>query len=129
MSIILNSVTYNWVGFDPSGTSRWTATAGGLATSFSNLTERVTIGTLGANGVPQMSKVTWKINIPIVATEVTGSAPVGSVLRTAYWETKADLHPASTLAERTDLLARIRALVLTTDFGNSILNLTQSAGT
>lgn len=130
MSITLNSVVYNWVGFDPSGASRWTATAGGLATSFSNLTERVTIGSFeGSAKTPRMSKSQWRINIPIVATEVSGNVAVGDVLRTAYFNTTIEFHPTSTSAERADMLARIRALVLTTDFGNSITNLAQSAGT
>lgn len=128
MAITLNSVVYNWAGFDPSGTSRWTATAGGLATAFSNLTARVTIGGIDANKVARMSKVKWRVNIPVIATEDSGCACVGSVLRTSYVDVAADFHPTATIAERTDALARLRALVLTTQFGDSFTALTQPAG-
>lgn len=129
MAITLNSVVYNWVGFDPSGTSRWTATAGGLATSFSNLTARVTIGGFeGASKTPRMSKSKWRLTVPIIATENDACACAGTVLRTTYVDISADFHPASTLAERTDVLARLRALVLTTQFSDSYLNLSQAAG-
>lgn len=131
MSIILNSVTYNWAGFDPSSTSRWTATAGGLATSFANLTNRVTIGGVDSkNGVKtaRMSKVKWRLNTPTIATADSDCACVGSVLRTYYIDVAADFDPTATSAERTDALARLRALVLTTEFENSFLNLAQAAG-
>lgn len=131
MSIILNSVTYNWAGFDPSSTSRWVATAGGVATSFANLTTRVTTGGVdgkGATKVARMSKVKWRLNTPTIATEDSDCVCVGSVLRTYYVDVSADFDPTATLAERTDALARLRALVLTTEFGNSFLQLVQSAG-
>lgn len=130
MAITLNSVAYNWVGFDPSGTSRWTATAGGVATAFSNLTARVTIGGIDdKTKAARMSKVKWRIQIPVIATEDSSCSCVGAILRTGYTDVSADFSPTATLAERTDMLARLRALVLTTDFGNSFLSLTQPAGT
>lgn len=130
MSITLNSVAYNWVGFDPSGTSRWTSTAGGVATAFSNLTARVTIGGYsdGKSMSPRMSKSKWRIQIPVIAAEDSECSCVGTVLRTAYVEVSADFHPAATLAERTDALARLRSLVLTTEFESSYLDLSQPAG-
>lgn len=129
MAITLNSVVYNWVGFDPTGTSRWTATAGGLATSFANLTARVTIGGFeGSSKTARMSKSKWRLVTPVIATEDSDCSCAGTVLRTAYVDISADFHPTSTLAERTDMLARLRALVLTTQFGDSYLNLTQPAG-
>lgn len=131
MAIVLNSVTYNWAGFDPSSTSRWTATAGGIATSFANLTARVTIGGTEGKGVNQTartSKVKWRLVTPVIATEDSDCACVGSVLRTSYVDVAADFAPTANLAERTDVLARLRALVLTTEFGNSFLNLVQPAG-
>lgn len=127
MPFTLNSVVYNWVGFDPSGTSRWTATAGGLATSFANLTARVTIGSVVGKTV-RSSKAKWRLVTPVIATEDSSCTCVGSVLRTSYVEAIADFDPTSTLAERTDVLARFRALVATTEFGNSFLNLSQPSG-
>lgn len=129
MAITLNSVVYNWAGFDPSSTSRWTATAGGLATSFANLTARVTIGGKEGKGqVARMSKVKWRMATPVIATEASSCACAGDVLRTSYVDVAADFDPTATLAERTDILARLRALVLTAEFGNSFLNLVQPAG-
>jgi hypothetical protein len=127
MSITLNSVVYNWAGFDQSGTSRWTATAAGVASAFSNLTARVTFGTsLGKDLRPSRAK--WRIQIPVIATEDSACACVGSVLRTSYVDIVTDFAVSATLTERQDVLARIRALVLTTEFGNSLTALTQPAG-
>lgn len=129
MAITLNSVVYNWAGFDPSGTSRWTATAAGLATSFSNLTARVTIGGIdGVSKTARMSKVKWRIQIPVIATADSSCSCEGTVLRTSYIDVAADFHPTATAAERADALARLKSLVLTTQFADSFNALVQPAG-
>lgn len=127
MAITLNSVVYNWAGFDASGTSRWTATAAGVASAFSNLTARVTIGTTTAKD-SRPSRAKWRIQIPVIATEDSSCACVGSVLRTSYVDLVADFASTATLAERTDVLNRIKSLVLTPEFSASILSLSQPAG-
>ncbi len=128
MSITLNSVVYNWSGFDQSGTSRWTATAGGLASAFSNLTARVTLGQVKDSKNQSQSKVKWRIQIPVIATEDSACGCVGNVLRTSYQDIAADFAATATLAERQDALARLRGLVLTPEFEASYTSLTQSAG-
>jgi hypothetical protein len=127
MAITLNSVVYNWAGFDPSGTSRWAATAAGVASAFSNLTARVTIGAaIGKDLRPSRAK--WRIQIPVIATEDSDCACVGTVLRTAYADVILDFHATATLAERQDMLARVTALVATSQFIDSVNNLNQPAG-
>lgn len=132
MSIILNSNTYNWSGFDSSGVSRWTYTGAGVASAFANLTERVTIGSLGGGGntavVPKSTKVKWRLATPVIATEASACACVGEVLRTSYIEVNGSFAPNATVAERTADLAALRDLVLTTEFESSFLGLVQSAG-
>ena len=128
MSITLNSVVYNWTGFDPSGTSRWSATASGVASGFSDLTNRTTHGMASAQGKSSLSKVKWLAKIPVVATEDSNCGCIGTVLRTSYFTVAADFGATATAAERADSLARLRSLVLTTEFENSWLNLAQAAG-
>ncbi len=131
MSITLNSVVYNWSGFDTSGTSRWTATAAGIASAFSNLTAKVTmIAGPSVKGVvqPKTSKVKWRIQIPVIATEDSSCACVGSVLRTSYADIAVDFDATATAAERIDMLDRIQALVLTTPFIDSVEDLVQPVG-
>lgn len=127
MSITLNSVMYNWAGFDPSGTSRWTATAAGVASAFSNLTARVTIGSQASKDA-RPSRAKWRIQVPVIATEDSTCGCVGTVLRAAYADVVVDFAATATAAERTDMLARIRSLVLTPEFEGSITNLVQPAG-
>lgn len=127
MAIVLNGVTYNWAGFDQSGTSRWTATADGVASAFSNLTARVTVGTMTKSSSTS-SKVRWRISKPVIATADSDCACVGTVLRTAYVDIAADFAATATLAERQAVLAEIQALVLKTEFTGSITALTQPAG-
>lgn len=126
MAITLNSVVYNWAGFDPSGTSRWTATASGLASAFSNLTARVSIGAQ-TKAESRPSRAKWRLQVPVIATEDSSCSCVGTVLRTAYVDITSDFAVTATAAERADVLARIKALVLTPEFAASINNLTQSS--
>lgn len=127
MSIVLNSVTFNWVGFDRSQASRWTATASGVASSFANLTARVTIGSMtGTTKTP--SRIKFRLVQPVVATEDSSCACVGTVLRTAYIDISADFDPTATATERNAALASIKDLVLTTQFGDAFTSLAQPAG-
>ena len=126
MSITLNSVVYNWSGFDQSGTSRWTATAGGVASGFSQLTERVTVPA-GSNPEAK-AKVKWRVSIPVISSEDSKCACTGTLMRTAYVDIAADFGLLATASERAAVLAAIRDLVLTTEFSNSFKGLVQAAG-
>lgn len=126
MAITLNSVVYNWSGFDQSGTSRWTATAAGVASAFSNLTARVTIGSQTSKNL-STSRAKWRVQVPVVATENSSCGCVGTVLRTAYADITVDFDPTATAAERQDVRKRIQSLVLTTEWIASIDNLTQAS--
>jgi hypothetical protein len=122
VSIILNSKTYNWAQFDPAGASRYTETAGGVPTSFSPLTARVSEGT------GKTRKVKWRLAIPTVATTDSDCSCAGTVLSTDYVNIEIDLSATGTLASRQDILARLQALVLTAQFEASVENLVQPAG-
>lgn len=119
MSITLNSKVYNWAQFDPNGVSRYLETSSGVPTGYSNLTAKVTVG----SGKTQ--KVKWRLAIPTVATEASSCSCPGAVLSTDYIEVSAEVASNGALASRSDLLARLRSLVLTTQFASSIENLVQ----
>lgn len=119
MPITLNSKVYNWAQFDPNGVSRYLETSAGVPTAFSNLTAKVTVGT------GKSQKVKWRLAIPTVATDPSACACPGEVLNTDYIEVTAEVGSGGSLVSRQDLLARLRSLVLTTQFGDSINNLVQ----
>lgn len=121
VNIVLNSKTYTDVGFDPNGAKQYLEQSGGVPSSFSKLTDKV-----NNNTSPTNSSVKWKLAIPIVATSDSSCSCVGDVLRTYYCVIDITIPPGSLAAERTDLLARLVALVGTTQFASSIQTLTTS---
>lgn len=120
MSIVLNSKTYNSIGFNANGQSVFKETSAGVAAGFSYLTSKVSTSTGKAD-----STVKWNLSMPIVATVDSSCSCAGSVLRTDYIRVEASFGSGSPAVERTDALARLRALVLTTEFENSFLSLNQ----
>lgn len=118
--ITLNSLTFAGVGFNQNGMAVWSERSMGVPSGFQYLTEKTSVGT-GKSG----SSVKWNLSTPIVAEEDSSCSCVGAVLRTYYSQLHFNIPAGSTLAERTDLLAAIRDLVLTTAFSDSILNLAQ----
>lgn len=121
MSIVLNSKTYNSVGFNANGQSVYKETSAGVPSGFSYLTNKVNTGTGKTD-----STVKWNLSLPVIATADSACSCTGSLLRTDYIRVEATFGASSPLAERTDLLARLRALVLTPEFENSFLSLTQA---
>lgn len=120
MAITLNTKAYAFAGFNSNSQSVYKYTGGGLPSSFSYLTSRVTTGTGGKESVGR-----WNLSIPHVATEASACACPGGVLGTDYLRIEASVSAVTTAAERTDLWTRIRDLVASAEFKASIEGLTQ----
>lgn len=122
MSIVLNSKTYNFAGFDQNGVSIYKETSSGVPGGFSYLTCRVsTPATDKAD-----SKVMWRLTMPILAAADSSCSCEGAVLRTYRFDDgKVTIPSGSLAAERADFLARIQALVDTTQYAASINSLVQ----
>lgn len=121
MAIVLNSKTYNFIGFDRNGVSVYKETSSGTPTGYSYLTCAVIEG---ANKQP--IKVRWRLTMPVVATVDSSCGCVGSVLRTFYFdEGRVEIPRSSIQAERDDFQARITALTNTTEYKNSVKSLVQ----
>lgn len=112
-TITLNSKAYPWANWTQSGLSRF-AFAGLNAAGNSGLTFGVK-----TTGKTVDAQVT--LSTPILASEDSPCGCVGSVLRTAFTTVRRQVSTTATLAERTDDLARLRSLVLTTQFSDWFL--------
>lgn len=120
MAITLNTKVYNWAQYDSNAVSQYLETAGGFPTSFSLLTNKVT-----PVGPGKTRKVKWKLAVPTVATVDTGFDKAGTVLQTEYITVEFEVAASGTLVQRTDLLNRLKSLVLTAEFAASINTLVQ----
>lgn len=120
-AIVLNGKTYTPIGWDPNGVSVYSEQSGGVPSSFSKLTDKVTVGVAKSN-----SNVKWKLAIPVVATTDSDCSCAGDLLRTMYLSIESTFAPGATLAERTDFYDRLVALVASPEFSGSIKALTQS---
>lgn len=122
MAIVLNSKTYNFAGFDPNGVSVYKETSSGVPGGFSMLTCKVsTPATDKAD-----AKVMWRLTMPILATADSSCSCEGAVLRVYRFDDgKVTIPSGSLAAERADFLARVQALVATTQYASSISSLTQ----
>lgn len=123
-TITLNSKAYAWGGFSSQNFASWRFSGGGTVGEFSYLTNKVEAGSS-----KRASSIRWNLAIPYVATEATACACPGAVLGTDFVKLLVEPSVTSTTASRTDLLARIRSLVLTDEFENSVVNLTQQSST
>lgn len=124
-TITLNGKAYSWAGWNNQSAGSWRYTASGTPTDFSYLTSKVDMGSGGKSA----SSVKWNLAIPHVAEEATACSCPGGLLGTDRIRIHAEFYPGSTTTERTDILARIRSLVLTDDFANSITGFTQPSST
>jgi len=121
-NIVLNSKTYAGIGFNQNGQSVFKESSAGVPSGFSYLTEKVNAGTGTAD-----SSIKWNLSIPVIATEDSDCSCAGSLLRTYYARVEVTIPAGSTAAERTDLLARVQNLVDTTQFADSVRDLTQTS--
>lgn len=121
MSITLNSKVYNYAGFNVDSVSQYQETAGGIPTSYSDLTNRVTRS-------KDMVRVKWRFAVPVIATEVGQNVKVGDVLRTSHCHLEIMLPATSTLAERQDVRLRLASLIDNTQYIASVDTQVQATG-
>lgn len=120
-NIVLNSHTYAPNGFNQNGMSVYSDRSSGVPSGFSYLTTKVTTST-GKDS----SSTKWNVSVPVLVPEDSACGCAGEVSRVYYIKLDATIPAGSTAAERTDILARIRDLVATAEFGASITNLVQA---
>jgi hypothetical protein len=120
------NVTLNSVVYAPNGTSNGVATwgnrSGGYASSFSFLTEKMT------QSNPDIVRFEFKLTVPIVETVGTGTAAIGDLLRTTSAFVTMLMPANSTVAERTDIKARMVSLIASTPFTDAVGNLDPAYG-
>jgi hypothetical protein len=119
------NVTLNSVVYAPNGTSNGVATwgnrSGGSANSFSFLTEKMT------QTNPDVVRFEFKLTVPIV--ETVGPTPaIGTLLRQTQAFVTMLMPANSTLAERTDIKARMVSLIASTPFTDAVGNLDPAYG-
>lgn len=117
------SVTLNTIVYDPAGTTngvaKWVNRVGGILNSFSMLTQRFLTGA----GARSLTKVTFRVEIPIVSTVDSSCNCAGTVLRTNsvqfdYW-----IAADATATERLDLFNRAKDLAASSLVGDNIKDL------
>lgn len=117
------SITLNAVVYDPAGSSngivKWVNRTGGILNSFSNLTQGFVVN----SGARKLTKISYRLEIPVVATEDSTYFQVGAVMRTSSVQIDFWVDPDATAAERADLLARAVGLVGSTPVSDAVSNL------
>lgn len=116
--VTLNSVVYNPAGAS-NGVLFWYDRSGGVAKSFSPLTT-VFSTKVGQN---QRTKVSVRLEVPVVATTDSTCGCAGSLLRTSSFQGEYWIDPAATAAERLDLFNRVKDLMASAMIGSSIKDL------
>lgn len=105
------AVTLNGVVYNPAGASNgivyWYDRSGGVAGSFSPLTQGFTTN----SGSTKRTKVTFRLELPTVATVDSAYARDGQVLRVSSFQGEFWIDPTASSAERTDLYLRAKALI------------------
>lgn len=120
MSIVLDSLTYDNVGFNQNGQFVYSEKSAGVPSGFAYLTTKVNSGTGKSDSV-----VKWNLSRPIVAAVDSEQAVAGDVLRTYYVKIEVTIPAGSTAAERVDLNDQLQGLVNTTQWNASLENLVQ----
>lgn len=108
------AVTLNTVVYDPNGQSGgiayWVNRAGGLLNSFRTLSQRFTTN----SGSKKLTKITFEIDVPTVATADSSCACTGAVLRTSTAQVSFWVDPGATADERADLYLSMKDLISST---------------
>lgn len=120
MPITLNTHVYSYDGMTAQAVTHYSDRSGGVPSSFSPLTSKVEDGNAKSN-----TKVRWKLKVPVVAATDSECACAGSLQREYICDIVVTIPPGSTLAERTDLEARIGDLTANAAFAASVINLIQ----
>lgn len=121
-NITLNTKVYNGAGV-LNGIAQYFERSGGIAGAFSQLTASVVVGFAKAK-----TRVHWKIGMPVVATEASACACPGDAVRRLDADMTVRMDSTATLAERTDFALRLKDLVASAEFQQSIINFQQPTG-
>lgn len=116
--VTLNSIVYHPAG-TTNGISSWVDRSGGVSLSFSNLTQGFQVN----SGARKLTKVTFRLSIPVVATSDSTCACTGSLLRTSSAQIDFWVDPAATASERADLVARVKDLAASTVVDDAVSDL------
>lgn len=122
MSIVLNTKTYTFRGFNPQSISTYMDTSSGVPNGFSPLTNRVE----GADGTGKV-KSRWKLKVPVVTADDSACGCTGDLLREIVVDIVVTSDRGSSVTERTDAADRISDLVASTEFRASIISLIQAS--
>lgn len=109
MSIVINSKTYTFDGFDRNGVAVYTERSGGIPTSFSVLT-------FGIESSKEYQRITVRLSVPIVAADDSSCSCAGSALRTSRMTWVFEEPNTGVAAERTDWAARVTQLAANAQF-------------
>lgn len=117
-SLTLNTVVYDPDGA-PNGQVTWTNRSGGILNSFSNVTQMFNTSVGGA----KLTKMSYRISVPVVASTDTTCSCTGTLLRTSTAAISFSLAPDASLAERTDLYLRLKDLLASTLVSDAVESL------
>lgn len=117
------AVTLNTVVYDPAGANNgiltWVNRVGGVLNSFSKLTQ----GFITNSGARKLTKASFRVEVPVVATADSTCSCAGAVLRTSSAQIDFWIDPNATLVERTDLFNRVKDLAASTLVGDTVKDL------
>ena len=122
-AVTLNTKVYNPAGSDK-GIVKWVDRSGGFGTSFSPLTQ----GFLENQTSRKLTKVSYRVAIPVIATTDSDCSCSGTVLRTSSVQIEFWIAPDSTAAEREDLYLRVKDLISSTLVASGVKNLDPAYG-
>lgn len=121
-AVTLNTVVYSPGGM-LDGLAVWTNRSAGFGNGFSNFTEKFVQPSTG-----KQVKMTFNLDVPIVAAADTGFVAAGSLLRKCTVQLSCWMASDSTAAERTDVYNRLKDLVLSAPVSNGVQNLDPTWG-
>lgn len=115
----MSNLTLNTKVFTGSGLANaiytWYYRAAGVVVGWAKASVNVQLGV-------QKNRVNWKLNEPVVAEEATSCACPSTVLRNAAADISVRFDAGATTAERTDFALKLKDLVASADFQNSLIN-------
>lgn len=121
-AVTLNTVVYSPAG-SSNGTARWVNRSAGVSSGFSVLTENVKDPVTGSQ-----VKISFGLDVPVVATTDDACACTGQQLRSATVNISVWEATTSTATERADIWQRIVDLVNSTPFSDAVKNLDPAFG-
>lgn len=122
-SVTLNSVVYNPSGTN-NGLTSWIDRSAGIAAGFSPLTEKFQLD----QGPSHLTKLSFRLELPVVADSDTACACSGSLLGKNTVNVSVWIRDGAPESERTDLLTRIQDLVSSAPFTDAVGSLEATYG-